>query len=77
MGDTQTEPQIVIAAGDALFIQRTLVSLIDGGALRPLDREIVRQALAALERGEVLKSQEPKCSTPALDQINRDGAKGV
>jgi hypothetical protein len=62
------EPQIVIAASDALFIQRTLVNLIDGGALRPLDREIVRQALAALESGEVLKSQEPKSSTPALEQ---------
>lgn len=75
MTNTQTEPQIVIAASDALLIQRTLVTLVDSGGLRPLDREIVRQALAALERGEVLvvasnASQEPKSLTPALNPNN-------
>ncbi len=50
----QSDLRIVMAADDALFVQRALVSLIDGGALLPLDREVARQALDALERGEVL-----------------------
>jgi hypothetical protein len=48
-----------MAASDALYIQRTLVALVDGGSLLPLDREIVRRALAALERGEILRADAP------------------